>query len=115
MISSYFDGAILDRIDPNGNYIVTNCRWVNASMSSYNQRTHRDNTSGCTGVRWREDKKMWEAKIAKNNEKIFLGYFKKKEAAIRVRLESELIFYGEYKEKDVYKLKVLLDFAGIVN
>lgn len=115
MISSFIDGAILDRIDPNGNYCKSNCRWVYTTMSSFNTRLHINNSSGCSGVRWRKDKNAWESKIAKNNSKTFLGYFNKKEDAFKVRLDAELELYGEYKEKDVDKLKVLLEFAGINN
>lgn len=34
MGDSYFDGASIDRIDPNGNYEPSNCRWLSVSENA---------------------------------------------------------------------------------
>lgn len=38
------EGAFLDRIDPNGNYEPSNCRWATASMSAFNKTKLKNNT-----------------------------------------------------------------------
>ncbi len=34
-------GMTLDRIDPDGNYIASNCRWADASTQASNQRRYK--------------------------------------------------------------------------
>lgn len=50
MGESYFNGATLDRIDPNGNYCKENCRWVEKELQGRNTRKPVTNRSGTTGV-----------------------------------------------------------------
>lgn len=90
----------LDRIDPNGNYCKENCRWADRTISAWNQRKYSNNVSGVVGIGWSKKNKRWIARITKNNKTVYLGYFKDKDEAIRVRRQAELDFYGEYKIKE---------------
>ena len=46
-------------------------------------------SSGVSGVNWEPRRKRWRAKITVKRKTIFLGYFKKKEDAIKARIEGE--------------------------
>ncbi len=89
----------LDRIDVNSDYNKENCRWVDRTISAWNQRKYSNNLSGVVGVGWVKRGEYWVARITKNNKTIFLGCFKDKEAAIKARRQAELDLYGEYKIK----------------
>jgi len=50
LANGYSDKLQIDRIDNEGDYEPSNCRWVTPEINSNNQRTRKDNTSGYTGV-----------------------------------------------------------------
>lgn len=72
-------------------YICTqqeNCR---------NKSLHKNNTSGVTGVNWNSSTNNWVARINDDNKRrIYLGCYNDKEDAIRVRLQAELEYYGDF-------------------
>ena len=84
------EGMTLERIDSNGDYELSNCKWATRSEQSINQVIRKDNNTGVKGVYWYPRYKKWAAVISTNNKRKLLGYFLNKEDAIQARLEAEL-------------------------
>lgn len=92
------EGASLDRIDVNGNYTKSNCRWEYASVQGYNSRRKSTNTSGRTGVSFHKATGKWMASIGYNGKVIYLGIHSRFEDAVVSRSEAEIKFFGKTKE-----------------
>lgn len=71
-------------------------RIVTSAQNSWNRKLSSNNSSGVKGVSYNTYKNKWAAYISVNNQKIFLGSFKNKEDAIKIRKEAEEKYFGEY-------------------
>lgn len=78
-------GMTLDRINNNGIYEPSNCRWVSIQEQQKNKRTN----NVVPGVVFEKSRNKWRADISRHKKKIFLGRYNKFEDAVRVRLEAE--------------------------
>lgn len=58
-----------------------------------------NNTSGVTGVMWDNTRKKWKAEITFKNKVHYLGRFKNKKDAIKVRKEAEEKYFKEFLEE----------------
>lgn len=77
IINGYQEELEIDRINPNGNYEPSNCRWANNTVQSRNTRIiHKSNTSGFRGVSWHKDNKKWRATININRKQKQIGLYK---------------------------------------
>lgn len=83
MNNGYKKELTIDRIDTNGNYEPSNCRFVTRLKQSHNTRMSKANTSGYRGISFRKHRNNWEYEIKINGTRIReYGYETAKEAAI---------------------------------
>ena len=74
--AGYSDELTIDRINPNGNYEPSNCRWTTKSVQSQNtRRICSRNTSGYRGVSYSKNYKKYISQIKVMNKSINLGLF----------------------------------------
>ena len=67
-----------------------NLREVSRSQNGMNMAMPVTNTSGCMGVFWNEGKRMWTARIKKNQVTRHLGHFASFDDAVKARKQAEL-------------------------
>lgn len=92
----YKHGLTLDRINTNGNYEPSNCRWVTPQENSFNTRGAVKSSSKYKGVSWMKGRNKWRSEIMHNGTPYYLGLFADEvQAAIAYNAEAKKLF-GEF-------------------
>lgn len=73
-----------------------NLRSVTKSQNNMNRNVQSNNTSGFRGVIYDKSRNMWKSEIKINGKLIYLGRYKEKSDAIKVRIEAEKKYFGDY-------------------
>lgn len=74
----------------------SNLRLATTSQNSMNKRLLKSNTSGVTGVMWKNREQKWYAKIVVNDKEICLGYYDEFKDAVCARKQAEKKYFGEF-------------------
>lgn len=91
--SNYEEGFTLDRIDVNGDYEPSNCKFSSLYEQAVNKRVLPSNKTGYPGVGFHGDR--YRVRITIEGKRKHLGVYEKLEDAIQARKDAELKYFGK--------------------
>lgn len=86
----------LDRINNDGNYDPSNCKWSTQTEQVRNTRVQKNNTTGVRGVCKRSNGK-YRVRITVNGNRMHIGDYETFPLAVKARNESERQYWQKVK------------------
>jgi len=115
--NGYAEDLTIERINVDGNYEPSNCKWIPLKEQIFNRRIPKSNKSGYVGITYKENLKKFDVRLSIRKKPIFIGYYDTFIEAFIARREEEFKYYeGRYlyeypdlnKIREVYKNNSLL-------
>lgn len=83
----------IDRIDVNGNYDQSNCRWTTWEVQCRNKRVF--NKLGAPGVYWDKQRSKYRVIMSVNGKSVTVGRYDSVEEAVKAREDAEIKYWGK--------------------
>ena len=97
MSASYLDGLELDRSDNNGDYSLSNCRWVTRGVNCHNRRKRKGSALDSIGVCIKGDK--FRAQLNVDGVPVLRKTFLSEAAAAKAYDDASELHYGDRPNK----------------